>query len=250
MRVLLLGGTTEGSALARALGGDARFQATLSLAGATSTPRAQPLPTRIGGFGGVAGLAAYLRAERVDALVDATHPFAAQMTRNAAAAAALAGTRLLRLDRSPWPVQPGDREVDSMADAAAALGKAPRRVFLAVGRKELPPFRDMAPQHHYLIRSVDPPPPELLPPGAIVLSATGPFGLEAERALLRAHRIEALVAKNSGGAATGAKLDAARESGAAVILLRRPPPLAGLRTVPDVAAALGWLHALAAERGV
>ncbi|MCI0757064.1 cobalt-precorrin-6A reductase [Roseomonas vastitatis] len=250
MRVLLLAGTTEGAVLARALAEDARFDATLSLAGATRNPRPLPLPTRIGGFGGAAGLADHLRMARVAALLDATHPFAQQITRNAAEAAALAGVPLLRINRPEWPVQPGDRVVASMAEAAAALGKAPRRVFLTIGRKDLLPFRDGAPQHHYLVRAVDPPPAEWLPPRATVLAATGPFAPEAERALLAAHRIEALVSKNSGGTATAAKLAAAREIGAAVILLARPAPPPGLHTVPDAATALRWLHARLAERGV
>ncbi|PWC29938.1 cobalt-precorrin-6A reductase [Teichococcus aestuarii] len=250
MRVLLLGGTTEARALARALAGDARFRATLSLAGATRAPLPQPLPARVGGFGGVAGLVAYLRAEGIAALVDATHPFAAQMTRHAAAAAALAGVALLRVERPAWSAGPGDdwREFPDMPAIAAALGEAPRRVWLTVGQKELAPFR-AAPQHDYLIRSVDPPAPESLPPRATVLAATGPFTLEGERALLRAHRIGVLVSKNSGGSATEAKLQAAREAGLPVLLLARPPAPEGLRAVPDAEAALAWLHGLRAERG-
>lgn len=253
MRVLILGGTTEGSALARALAGDARFQPVLSLAGVTRAPRPQPIPTRIGGFGGAEGLAAYLRAEGIGAVVDATHPFAAAMTANAAGAAARSGTPLLRLHRPAWTAGPGDRwtEVPGMAEAARALGPAPRRVLLTVGQKELAPFR-AAPWHHYTLRSVDPPPPESLPPRTVLITATGPFPLEAERALLRERGIEVLVSKNSGGGATAAKLVAARELGLPVILLARPAPPPGLQTVADTAAALDWLarrHA-GAERGV
>jgi len=251
MRVLLLGGTTEGTALARALAGDAHFQATLSLAGVTRAPRPQPLPTRIGGFGGVAGLMGYLRAERIGAVVDATHPFAAQMTRNAAEAAARCGVPLLRVDRSAWMPEAGDdwAEFPDMPALAAGLGERPRRVLLTVGQKELAPFRAAA-WHHYVIRSVDPPDPAALPPEAEVLTATGPFALEDERALLRRHGIEVLVTKNSGGAAVVAKLVAARERGIPVRLLARPPAPEGLARVPDVAGALGWLHGLLAERGV
>ncbi|MDJ0388978.1 cobalt-precorrin-6A reductase [Roseomonas sp. E05] len=251
MRVLLLGGTTEGAALARALAGNSRVRARLSLAGATRAPRPQPLPTRIGGFGGVAGLVEYLRAECIGAVVDATHPFAAQMTRHAAEAAGRCGLPLLRVDRPAWLPQPGDNwaEFPDMTSLAAALGAAPRRVLLTVGQKELAPFR-AAPWHHYVIRSVDPPAADVLPPDAEVLTATGPFALEDERALLRRHRIGLLVTKNSGGAATAAKLTAAREMGLPVRLLARPPAPEGLARVPDVAGALGWLHALLAERGV
>ncbi|HWL79798.1 MAG TPA: cobalt-precorrin-6A reductase [Roseomonas sp.] len=251
MRVLLLGGTTEGAALGRALVGDARFQATLSLAGATRAPRPQPLPTRIGGFGGVAGLVEYLQVKHIGAMVDATHPFAAQMTRNAAEAAARCGIPLLRVDRPAWAPQPGDdwAEFPDMVALAAALGERPRRVLLTVGQKELAPFR-AAPWHHYVIRSVDPPDPDALPPEAEVLMATGPFALEEERALLRRHGIEVLVTKNSGGVAVAAKLAAARERGIPVRLLARPPAPEGLVRVPDVAGALRWLHGLLAERGV
>ncbi|PHK94282.1 cobalt-precorrin-6A reductase [Pseudoroseomonas rhizosphaerae] len=250
MRVLLLGGTTEARALARSLAGDARFRATLSLAGATRAPLAQPLPARMGGFGGVEGLAAFLRAEGIGALVDATHPFAARMTRNAAGAAAVAGVKLLRVARPAWRPGPGDNwaEFPDMAAIAAALGETPRRVWLTVGQKELAPFR-AAPWHRYLIRSVDPPAPESLPPQATVITATGPFALDGERALLREHRIEVLVSKNSGGTATQAKLLAAREAGLPVLLLARPPDPPGLATVPDAASALAWLHGLLAERG-
>jgi precorrin-6A/cobalt-precorrin-6A reductase len=249
MRVLLLGGTTEGAALARALAGDARIRATLSLAGVTRAPRPQPLPTRIGGFGGAEGLADYLREERVAALLDATHPFAAQITRNAAAAAALTGIPLLRLDRPAWLPQPGDdwREFAGMPALAEALGRTPRRILLTVGRKELAPFQ-AAPWHHYVIRSVDPPPPALLPPGATVITATGPFALADELALLREHRVDLLATKNSGGTATAAKLQAARRLGLPLRLLARPAPPQGLAVVGDVAQALAWLHGLA-ERG-
>ncbi|MXP64148.1 cobalt-precorrin-6A reductase [Roseomonas sp. M0104] len=251
MRVLVLGGTTEGAALARALAGHAQLDATLSLAGVTRAPRPQPLPTRIGGFGGVAGLVEYLRAERIGAVVDATHPFAARMTRHAAEAAARCGVPLLRVDRPAWAPQPGDdwAEFPDMAALMAALGEAPRRVLLTVGQKELAPFR-AAPWHHYVIRSVDPPDPASLPPGAEVLTATGPFALEEERTLLRRHGVEVLVSKNSGGAAVAAKLVAARERGIPVRLLARPPAPEGLARVPDVAGALHWLHGLLAERGV
>jgi len=254
MRVLLLGGTTEGAALARALAADARFRATLSLAGATRAPRPQPLPTRIGGFGGVAGLADHLRREGVEALVDATHPFAARITANAAEAARQAGVPLLRVDRPAWRPVPGDRwtVVPSMEAAAAALGASPRRVLLTIGQKELAPFR-AAPHHHYILRSVDPPPPEALPPDATVLSATGPFALEAERELLRRHAVDVLVTKNSGGGATAAKLVAAREMGLPVVMLARPTVPPGLAAVPDAEGALRWLHARlppGAERGV
>ncbi|ONG47018.1 cobalt-precorrin-6A reductase [Pseudoroseomonas deserti] len=249
MRVLLLGGTTEGAALARALADDARLSATLSLAGVTRSPRPQPLPTRIGGFGGIDGLAAYLRDERIDALLDATHPFAAQMTRHAAAAAGATATPLLRLDRPAWRAETGDdwQEIAGMPALVESLGETPKRVFLTIGRKELAPFQ-AAPWHHYVIRSVDPPPLELLPPDVTLITATGPFALEDELALLRDHRIELLATKNSGGMATEAKLEAARRLGLPMRLLARPARPEGLAVAGDVAGALAWLHGLA-ERG-
>jgi precorrin-6A/cobalt-precorrin-6A reductase len=252
LRVLILGGTTEASALARALDGDARFDATLSLAGRTRAPVLPPLPSRVGGFGGVAGLVAYLRAERVRAMVDATHPFAAQVTRHAVAACAEAEVALLRLDRPPWQAGPGDRwtMVDDMDAAAGALGRAPRRVWLTIGRKDLAPFK-AAPWHRYLIRSVDAPGDDALPEAAEVITARGPFDVAAELALLHERKIDVLVTKNSGGAATRAKLAAARELGVEVIMLRRPPA-PEVATVADADAALAWLahQAASTRRGV
>ncbi|MDQ1080707.1 cobalt-precorrin-6A reductase [Pseudoroseomonas cervicalis] len=250
MRVLLLGGTGEATGLARALAEDNRYQVTVSLAGITRAPRPLPLPTRLGGFGGAGGLADYLRAERIQALLDATHPFAARITANAAQAAGATGAPLLRLHRPAWMPGAGDdwTEHPDMPSLAAALGDTPRRVLLTIGQKELAAFR-AAPWHHYVIRSVDPPDPALLPPRAEVLTATGPFALEEERALLRRHGIERIASKNSGGAATAAKLVAARELGVPVHLLARPPLPPGLPVVEDAADALAWLHARRAERG-
>jgi precorrin-6A/cobalt-precorrin-6A reductase len=240
LKVLLLGGTTEASALARLLAADARFNTTLSLAGATSTPRPQPVPWRIGGFGGIEGLRRYLAEARIEVLVDATHPFAAQMTRHALAAAG--ATPLLRLERPAWAPLPGDswHRVPDMPAAARALGAVPRRVLLTVGQKELAPFH-AAPWHRYVIRSVDPPAPASLPPGAEVITATGPFALDDERALLESRGIEVVVTKNSGGAATAAKLAAARERGIPVVMMDRPSPPPGLERVPDAESAMRWL---------
>jgi precorrin-6A/cobalt-precorrin-6A reductase len=251
MRVLILGGTTEGSALARALAGDARFDCVLSYAGRTRTPRLPPVPCRIGGFGGVQGLATYLRDQKTDIIVDATHPFAARMTHNAIAAAAACGVKFLRIDRPPWQPQSGDRwlVVPNMQAAARALGQMPRRVLLTIGQKDLAPFA-AAPWHHYLIRSVDPPAAEMLPAGAEIITATGPFDGEDERRLLAERRIEVLVTKNSGGTATQAKLSAARAAGCDVVMVERPPSPATV-SVPDVAAALEWLdHQEETVRGV
>lgn len=244
MRVLILGGTTEASELARLLAADARFSSTLSLAGRTTRPLPQPIPCRVGGYGGAAGLEAYLRAHRIGALIDATHPFAAQMTRHAAAAARGTATPLLAIVRPEWTPQPGDhwRVVADMAAAAAALGTARRRVFLTVGQQDLAAFA-AAPQHRYLIRSVEPPPPSAVPPQATVITARGPFAEADERRLLREHAIEVLVSKNSGGGATRPKLDAARALGTPVVMVARPSVPAGIATVADAHAAMAWLEA-------
>lgn len=252
MRILILGGTTEASAIAAALEDHPRIKPVLSLAGRTRAPVLPAIPARRGGFGGADGLAAYLRSESVAALVDATHPFAARISRNAVAAAAMAGVPLLTMRRPAWAAQPGDRwtNVASMADAVQALGAAPRRVFLTVGQQELTPFT-AAPWHDYLVRSVEPPDPALLPPTARYIAARGPFQEDDERRLLAQERIEALVTKNSGGTATAPKLAAARALGIEVVMVARPPAPPG-PTVPDAAGALAWLdHAMAGwKRGV
>ena len=251
--VLILGGTLEARRLAERLRGRADAAITLSLAGRTAAPATQPVPVRIGGFGGAEGLAAYLRAERIAALIDATHPYAATISENAARAAAAAGVRLLALRRPPWGRIAGDRwtEVPDVPAAVRALGPAARHVFLTLGRKEIHPFA-MAPQHHYLVRSVDPVDPPLPVPHVVYLVARGPFAEPAERELLLAHAIDGVVAKNSGGAATYGKIAAARSLGIEVIMLRRPP-LPAVPSVASVEEAAAWLdHALAsvAARGV
>ena len=252
MLVLILGGTTEASAIAAALADDARIRPVLSLAGRTRAPVLPAVPARRGGFGGVDGLAAYLRTHDVAALIDATHPFAVQISRNAAAAAAIAGVPLLTVLRPAWTPRPGDRwtEVADMPAAAQALGVEPRRVFLTVGQQELAPFAMML-WHSYLVRSVEPPDPALLPPASRYLTARGPFQEDDEHRLLQQERIEILVTKNSGGAATAPKLAAARALGVQVVMVARPAPPTS-ETVPNAAAALAWLdHAGATwKRGV
>lgn len=252
-KILVLGGTTEARQLCERLAGRPDVSVTLSLAGRTAAPLAQAVPTRSGGFGGAEGLATWLREEQIDVLVDATHPYAAVMSMNAAGAARLAQVRLLALRRPPWTAVPGDRwtEVADAADAVRALGAAPHRVFLALGRNDLKPFA-AAPQHHYLIRSVDKVDPPLEVPHADYLLGRGPFSESADRDLLTVHRIEIVVAKNSGGKATYGKIAAARALGLTVIVLRRPA-LPEVPSVTTVEEAMAWLdHALAfsVARGV
>jgi precorrin-6A/cobalt-precorrin-6A reductase len=253
MKILVLGGTTEARMLAGALAGQKRFAVTLSLAGRTANPLAQAVPVRSGGFGGAEGLASYLRDETIGALIDATHPYAAQISANAVRAAALAGVPLIALRRAAWQKTDGDQwiEVDSIAEAVAALGAAPRRVFLALGRKEITPFAT-APEHIYLVRSVDPVDPSLAVPNAIYLTARGPFSEADDRVLLQRHRIDVVVAKNSGGEASYGKIAAARALHLPVIMLQRPDLLEidSAETVEDVLAWLDHASASAATRGV
>ncbi|MDO4723992.1 MAG: cobalt-precorrin-6A reductase [Comamonadaceae bacterium] len=241
MHVLLLGGTSGASALAQRLHASG-IAALFSYAGATRAPLAQPLPTRCGGFGGPEGLAHFIRAQGISHVVDATHPFAAQMSRNACAACAATGTPLLALERAPWRPQPGDAwiEVPDMAAAAQALPAAAARVFLAIGRKQLAAFA-ARPQHFYLLRLVDAPQPGSLPlPHAQVVLGRGPFSAEQDLQLLRAHGIGWVVAKNAGGDATRGKLDAARALGLPVVMVQRPALPERART-EQVEAVLHWL---------
>ena len=226
---------------------EAGMDATFSYAGRTETPIPQPLPTRIGGFGGGEGLAAYLRENAVTHLVDATHPFAAQMSRNAIAACAETGVKLLTLERPEWVAGPEDdwRKVQTLEEAAAALPAEPSRIFLAIGRQGLGSFA-CRPEHLYLLRLVNTP-GKLPLPRAEIVQARGPFTLESDLALLRQHRIEIIVAKNSGGAGGRAKLEAARILRLPVLMLPRPA-IPARDVVAEPEEAMLWLHG--AERGV
>lgn len=249
---MILGGTADATRLATAIAAEPRIEAVLSFAGRTDNPKPPPIPWRVGGFGGVRGLIDYLRAERIDRVVDATHPFAAQMSRHAAAACDLAGVPLLALERAPWQSGEGDRwiEVDDLVAAAQALGAAPRRVFLGTGRQHLDVFA-AHPQHAYLVRLVDPPRAALPFPQVEVVVARGPFDRVSDRAMLQAHRTEIVVAKNAGGDAAVAKIEAARDLGLPVVMVRRPAVPARL-TATTVAEVMAWLghDAALAERGV
>ncbi len=239
--------------LAERLAGRRDLDVTLSLAGRTASPARQPVPVRVGGFGGAAGLADYLFRERIGALIDATHPYAAMISANAAAAAQKANVLFVTLRRPPWVAVAGDRwiEVNTVVEAVQALGKSFRRVFVTLGRNELAPF-GTALQHHYLIRSVDPVDPPLPLPHVSYVTGRGPFAEADDRALMTAHGIEIMIAKNGGGAATYGKIAAARALSLEVVMLRRPPapepPI-----VETIADAIAWLdHALISEaaRGV
>lgn len=252
-RILILGGTTEARQLAGKLAARDDLSITLSLAGRTENPVAQNVPTRVGGFGGAGGLAAYLNDMRIDLLIDATHPYAAQISANAAEAARKTRMPIIALRRPGWEPVAGDRWtlVGTVAEAVEALGPAPRRAFLSLGRQEVAAF-EVAPQHHYLIRSVDPVEPKLAVPDAEYLLARGPFREADENALLRDHRIDVVVSKNSGGEATYGKIAAARVLGIDVVMVRRPalPDVPSAESLETLAAMVDHFLGPVADRGV
>lgn len=246
--VLILGGTTEASALAHALAG-AGVPATLSYAGRVARPRAQPIPVRVGGFGGAEGLARYLRDHRVTHLVDATHPFAARISANAVAGARATGVPLIALVRPAWQPAGGDRwtHVPDVPAAVAALAGPPRRVMLAIGRQHIADFAAQ-PQHFYLLRVVDAPEgPPRLPDHALVVDR-GPFTAQGDLALMQAHRIDLIVAKNAGGQGAEAKITAARTLGLPVVMIDRPP-IPARAEAASVAQVMDWI-AHSADLGV
>jgi len=247
VRILILGGTGEARELAASLvarGADV----TSSLAGRVRDPRLPAGSVRVGGFGGADGLAAYLRAEGITRVIDATHPFAAGITANAAAACAAAGVPLLVLRRPAWEpgpsweTAPSWETVPDIRAAARAVSRWPgEAVFLTTGRRDLAVF---APddRHQFLVRTVDPP-DGAVPPRMTLILDRGPYTVASESALIRDHRIGLLVTKNSGGPMTAAKLTAARDLGVRVLMVARPPLPPGVASVETVAAALGWLDA-------
>ncbi|MET9087895.1 cobalt-precorrin-6A reductase [Streptomyces sp. NPDC004237] len=242
MHVLILGGTGEARRLAELLTAEAPdLTVTSSLAGRVAAPRLPPGEVRIGGFGGAEGLADWLAAHHVDALIDATHPFAGTISFNAAEAAATAHVPLLALRRPGWVAGDGDvwHETGSLEEAAELLPALGRRVFLTTGRMGLAAFAHVA-DLWFLVRSVDAPVPPV-PPRTEVLLDRGPFTLDGERELLRRHRIDVVVTKDSGGAATAPKLTAAREAGVPVVVVRRPPVLPGVPEATSPGQAARWL---------
>ena len=239
MRALILGGIADASLLAAEIA-RAGIDAVYSYGGRTRTPADQPLPTRIGGFGGASGLADYIRREGITHVIDATHPFAAEMSRNAVEACAQTGTALIALERAPWSKAPGDIwiEVGNVNAAVAALPDAAAHVFLAIGRQHIAPFA-ARPQHDYTLRFVDPPEAPL-PFAADVIVSRGPFTLDGELDMMRMRGIAWLVARNSGGDGARAKIDAARMLGLPVIMISLPQLPERLR-VESVTEVMQWL---------
>ena len=247
MRILILGGTGEARELAAELAA-AGADVTSSLAGRVSQPRLPDGQVRIGGFGGAEGLAAFLRAEGITHLVDATHPFAATITANAALAAVDAGVPRLVLRRPGWEVDPSWERVAGIREAAEAVARWPgESVFLTTGRRDLGAFA-ADDSHRYLVRTVDPP-EGAVPPRMTLVLDRGPYTVESESALMREHRIGLLVTKNSGGPMTAAKLTASRDLGVQVIMVRRPPLPPGSIVVPTVPEACRWLEGDSGQPG-
>jgi precorrin-6A/cobalt-precorrin-6A reductase len=247
-KILLLGGTADAMRMGEALAA-AGIAAIYSVAGRTEAPKLPPLPHRMGGFGGVAGLAHHLKATGISHVIDATHPFAARMSHNAVQACAATELPLIALERAPWRAGPGDswRHFKDLPALAAAFPKAPTRIFLAIGRQNLECFA-AHPQHHYLLRLVDPPtsPPPL--PNTQIEISRGPFTHEGDLALIRSHGTELVIAKNAGGEATRAKLTAAASLGLPVWLAERPI-IAARESAGSVEEVLGWLAAHIARLG-
>ncbi|MDE5458204.1 cobalt-precorrin-6A reductase [Bradyrhizobium sp. CSA112] len=240
IRALILGGTSDANLLANAAA-CAGLDAIYSFGGRTRAPAHQPLPTRIGGFGGASGLAEYICRKGISHVVDATHPFAAEMSRNAVAACEATGTPLIALERAAWAKAAGDHwvEVAGITSAVAALPQNRARVFLAIGRQHIAAF-GTKPQHAYTLRFVDPPDGPLPFPDADVIVSRGPFTLAGELEMMCARGIEWIVARNSGGTGAHAKIDAARQLGLPVIMLTRPELPDRLRA-EDVAEVMQWL---------
>lgn len=240
MRILILGGTSDANQLATAVSAQG-LDAVYSYAGRTSVPAPQPLPTRTGGFGGSDGLGAYLESNRFTHVIDATHPFAAEMSRHAVVACEASGVKLLALERPEWVREPADRwiEVADLATAASALPEQRTGVLLAIGRQHLSPFA-AKPQHAYTLRFVDEPGEQLPFPGAHVVVDRGPFSVPGEIEMLASRGIEWVVTRNSGGEGAYAKIIAARRLGLPVIMIARPamPRRHRVRTVGE---ALDWL---------
>ena len=244
MKVLVLGGTAEAREIAESLADEPGFDIVTSLAGRVRQPRLPAGDVRVGGFGGVEGLREWLAANAVDALVVATHPFAARISATAAQAAIAAAVPMVAVRRPPWPSRPGDiwYPVASLPEAADAIPALGQRIFLTVGRQGVADFAGLE-STWFLIRAIDPP-TGAVPPQHELLLARGPFTTEHEIELFRSRRIEVLVTKNSGGEQTSAKLEVARSLGLPVVIVDRPALPAGVATVETPAAAIGWLTCL------
>ncbi|MBD2294536.1 cobalt-precorrin-6A reductase [Anabaena sphaerica FACHB-251] len=246
LRVLILGGTGDAAELTASINKITTIEAIASLAGRTREPVAPVGNVRVGGFGGVTGLVEYLQHQKIDVLIDATHPFANHISWNAAAAATETGIPRLLVNRPPWEQQPDDIwiEVENNTEAAAALENQAlenqiKRVFLTIGRQEISAFSHLQ-EIWFLMRMIDPPNADVVIPPGLMLFDRGPFSLKDEREILTKYNIDTIVSKNSGGNATYPKIIAAREMGIKVVMVKRPPVPPG-EQVADVESAVKWL---------
>jgi precorrin-6A/cobalt-precorrin-6A reductase len=242
MTIVILGGTAEARELAAVLVADG-VDVISSLAGRVNAPSLPPGRVRIGGFGGVSGLANCLRREHASAVVDATHPFAATIGHNALRAAHLTATPLVRLERPGWGEHPRASSWTWVPDVAAARAEAESalRPFLTTGRQSLPDFLPWA-DRKVLVRLVDPP-AEPLPERWVLIMSRGPYSYAAERQILTDHAVDVLITKDSGGAHTVAKLDAAGDSGVSVVIIARPKP-AQVPHLETVSEAVAWCRSV------
>ncbi len=240
-RLLILGGTGDAAKLAAQAVNLRQLEVISTLAGRTTFPAPVASTVRIGGFGGKAGLVEYLRDMKIDLLIDATHPFAAQISQNAAQAASEVGIPWLMLTRPAWAKLPADDwiEVESIEEAVTAIPGTAERIFLTIGRQQLAPFASLT-DRWFLMRSIDPPAPNIPLPAGKLLLDRGPFSLTHERQLLQDYQIQSIVSKNSGGDATYAKVIAAREMSIPIVMVQRPIAPEGAKVL-DVLGAIEWL---------
>jgi precorrin-6A/cobalt-precorrin-6A reductase len=244
-QILILGGTREAVDLAQRLHGRDGLHVITSLAGRTQTPHLPPGEVRVGGFGGAAGLRDYLARERIDLIVDATHPFAERMHGNAVEASRSGGVPLLRLERPLWQPQAGDHWImaDSAEQAAKLVPHHGKRAFLTTGVKDLGAFRDIG-TVWFLVRLVEPPDVPLPLRHSELIRGRGPFGAADEEALMRRHDIDLLISKESGGDSTYGKIEAARKLEIPVIMIRRPAAAPGVEIATSIDAAVSRVDAL------
>ncbi|WP_174762979.1 cobalt-precorrin-6A reductase [Anabaena sp. UHCC 0187] len=242
LRVLILGGIGDAAELAAKVANIPGIETIASLAGRTREPATPVGNVRIGGFGGVAGLVSYLREMQIDILIDATHPFADQISANAAAATQEVGIPRLMVIRPPWEKLEDDHwlEVENNIAAATVLFNQSQRVFLTIGRQEIATFAHLS-AIWFLMRMIDPPNTDVVVPPGLILCDRGPFSLEKEQEILLKYNIDTIVSKNSGGSATYPKIIAARKLGIKVVMVNRPPVPPG-EQVPDVESAVKWLE--------
>ena len=246
MNILILGGTRDAMTLADQLLNQPGLNPIYSLAGRTRRPLPPSLPTRRGGFGGIEGLKQWLLENDTAAVVDATHPFAAEMSHNAAIACRELDIPLGRLERAPWQAQPGDNwhpvdDLNQAADKAVSLTTQGDSLWLTTGRTSLGAFESIR-QRHLLVRCVDAPDPEPAFESWTLIEDRGPYELDSERALIQEHNIAALITKNSGGQAAYPKLEAAREAGLPVIIVNRPNLPPATHTFDSPEAVHAWLQ--------